>query len=124
MSTVSSNHWSTLDKFRKSTDDMFVREVLPNPMLLSTYDQVIAAGRDALESRGLDLSQPEQVYVVSSVIAWMSNIMAGLTVAKCADPHVLAHLKEALQWPAYVVREFTIDQPLPTPKEDDDERTV
>jgi hypothetical protein len=121
MSTVSSSHWSTLDKFRTSTDAMFVKEVLPDVSLLAQYDQVIAAGREALESRGLDLSQPEQVYVVSSVIAWMSNIMAGLTIARCQDPHVLAHLRESLMWPAYVVREFTLDQPLPTPKEDTDE---
>lgn len=120
MSTVSNNHWSTLDKFRTATDSMFIKEVLPDVSLLAKYDQVVAAGKEALESRGLDLDQPEQVYVVSSVIAWMSNIMAGLTVARCGDPHVLTHLKEALQWPAYIVREMTLDQPLPTPKEDDE----
>lgn len=116
--SVSESHWATLDKFRESADNMFAREVLSDPAALVDYDRVIAAGKDALEGRGLDLNQPEQVYVVSSVIAWMSNIMAGLTVAKCGDPHVLVHLKEALQWPAYIVRELTLDLPLPTPEED------
>jgi hypothetical protein len=97
---------------------MFAEEVLPFPEKLGEYDQVIAAGRDALESRGLDLTQANQVYVVASTIAWMSNIAAGLTVAKCGDPHVLSHLREALQWPAFLVREMTLNVPL-ADKEDE-----
>ena len=111
---VSGDHWATLDKFRASADTMFAKEVLPDVSLLARYDQVIAAGRDALEARGLDLSEPAHVYAVASTIVWMSNIMAGLTVARCQDPHVLTHLKEALQWPAYLVRELTLDVPYST----------
>jgi hypothetical protein len=112
MSTVQDSHWDTLEPFRQRVETMFATEVLPYPEKLSEYDQIIAAGRDALEGRGLDLSIPEQVYVVSSVISWMSNIAAGLTVSKCQDPHVLVHMKEALQWPAFLVRELTLNVPL------------
>jgi hypothetical protein len=122
MSTVQDAHWDTLEKFRQRVEGMFATEVLPFPEKLSEYDQIIAAGRDALEARGLDLSIPEQVYVVASTISWMSNVAAGLTVAKCGDPHVLVHLKEALQWPAFLVRELTLNVPLAekTPEEGTD----
>lgn len=112
MSTVNEQHWSTLEAFRQSIDKMFVEEVLPFPEKLSAYDQTIAAGRDALEGRGLDLDQPDQVYVVASVIAWMCNIAVGMTVARCPDPHVLGHLREAIQWPAFLIRELTLEVPL------------
>lgn len=109
---VSSNAWSTLDRFRQAADVMFVRDVLPFGEKLSEYDQVLAAGREALESRGLDLGQEEQRYIVASVIAWMCNLEVGLVSQTCGDPHVFAHLKEAIQWPAYLLRELTLDVPL------------
>lgn len=112
MSTVNDQHWSTLEKFRQSVDKMFVEEVLPFPEKLSEYDQVIASARSALEGRGLDLNEPDQVYVVASVISWFANIAVGMTVARCPDPHVLGHLREAIQWPAFLVRELTLEVPL------------
>ena len=115
MSTVSENHWSTLEKFRGAADRMFQREVLPFPEKIASYDQVLAAGVAALEERGLDLSQEEQVFVVASVIAWMTNFITGLTASQCADPHVFAHLRESLQWPAFLVRELTLH--VETPEE-------
>lgn len=109
---VTEMHWGTLEAFRQAVDKMFAEEVLPFPDKLVSYDKVIASGREALEGRGIDLDDEGQVYIVSSVVSWMANLAAGITHARCGDPHVIAHLKEALQWPAFMVREMTINIPL------------
>jgi len=108
---LESKFWATLDRFRGSADTMFVRDVLPHPDKLADYDQIVAAGREALEARGIDLSVEEQRYIVSSTICWMANFVAGLTVSKCGDPHVLQHTQEGLKWPAFLVRELNINVP-------------
>jgi hypothetical protein len=108
---LTSNFWATLDRFRGSAETMFVRDVLPHPDQLADYDQIVAAGRAALEARGIDLDIEEQKYIVASTICWMANFVAGLTVSKCGDQHVLFHTQEGLKWPAFLVRELTLDVP-------------
>lgn len=111
--SVTEEHWATLERYRQAVELAFQKEVLPYPDFLAEYDQVISAGKDALEARGIDLDQPTQAYVVASTIAWMSNIVVGLISGQCSDPHVFSHLREALMWPAYIVRETTLDIALP-----------
>lgn len=113
MTTVSAEHWDLLNGFRRHTDMLFARDVASHPDRLARYDQVVKAGRTALEHRGIDLDDEGQAYIVSSTIAWMVNFVGGLVVATCSDPHVLGHAAEALSWPAFTVRELTINVPLP-----------
>lgn len=114
-SKLSPEYWATLDRFRAAVDVMFQTDILSDPALLSGYDQVMAAGREAMEARGIDLDQEEQRYLVACVIQWTLNIVTGL-VAKnaCVDEHMLSHLRSAISWPSYLVREITLDLPNPT----------
>lgn len=112
--TLDAEYWATLDRFRQATDIMFAKDILSDPALISGYDQIMSAGREALEARGIDLNQEEQRYVVTSTIQWTLNIVTGLIASNaCVDEHILAHVRNAISWPAFLVRELTLDIPLP-----------
>lgn len=112
--TLDAEYWATLDRFRQATDIMFAKDILSDPALISGYDQIMSAGREAITNRGIDLDQEEQRYVVTSTIQWTLNIVTGLLASNpCVDEHILAHVRSAISWPAFLVRELTLNLPLP-----------
>lgn len=120
-SSIKPVHWSHLDALREAVTRMYADEILADPAMISKYDQIMAAGREALESRGMDLEQDEQRYIVACTIEWVTNIIAGVLLTHpCIDKHALAHVRNAISWPSYVLREILIDLPLPTKFEEEE----